>query len=204
MIALNWFRSAAACLREYPDAAELFVVSHGQIELSDWVAAAHGEITEAEGRVEGIAIWTFALSRRADLYAGFLGLPVGEIYRIVMSSSQQELRGHMIQKWLACNARLELRVAKTHAKIARVWNGERKVLVHGSGNAAGGARTIEQWQVSRDPHPGVWELLEELEAGLPAVGCEHRVAVAASGLGQSEAKRQFAARVGLRPLKVKK
>ena len=203
MIALDWYRSAPACLAEHPDAQELFVVSHGQIELSDWVAAAHAELS-AGGDVEGIAIWTFALSRRADLYQGFLSLPVTGVYRVVMSSSQQELRGHMVKKWLACNARLELRVAKTHAKIARVWGAGRRILVHGSGNASGGARTIEQWQVSRDPHPGVWELLEELEAGLPEVGCEHRVAVAASGLGQSEAKRQFATRLGLRALKVKK
>lgn len=202
MIALDWYRSAPACLAEYPDAAELFVVSHGQVELADWVAAAHAELSG--GDVEGIAIWTFALSRRADLYQGFLSLPVTGVYRVVMSSSQQELRRHMVTRWLACNPRLELRVAKTNAKIARVWGAGRRILVHGSGNAAGGARTIEQWQVSRRPDAGVWELLERLELGLPEVGCEHRVAVAASGLGQSEAKRQFAKKVALRPLKVKK
>ena len=200
MIALDWYRSAEACLEEHHGEDDLFIVSHGQIDLADWVVAAHREF----GRAAGISVWTFALSRNADLYRGFLSLEVGDVFRVVMSSSQQELRGHMVARWLECNPKLELRIAKTHAKIARVWLGDWRFLVHGSGNASGGARTIEQWQISRDPDPEVWRMLEELELSLPEVGVPHRVAVAASGLGLSEAKRQFAKKTDLKSLEVRK
>ena len=174
-------------------------MTHGQVELPDLVLALAKNIPA----LEGVSVWTYSLARTPKDGAGFLALPA-ETMRVILNYGQQEHRKKSLGLWLELCPHLDIRVTRTHAKIARVWGGGKKYLVHGSGNASKTTQLVEQWHLLLAGNEEFWAVLESAEAELPAWGCTGREAHAASGVGRTAVRRAVAKKLGLKSLVLEK
>ena len=156
------FASAAECIGPVEPGMALFAVTRGQFSMLDAVRHVIDQVGACE-----VSVWTWAIADyEVEVFTAFLrdGRITGGT--LVIDRSAEHRNAALIQEWRDRFGADRVRVCNTHAKIARVWTGERKVLLRGSMNLNFNPR-FEQLDVTADGPD--FDLVAEIEAELPVL-----------------------------------
>ena len=108
----------------------LFLLTRGQFSMLDMVRHVLDDVGPAS-----VSIWTWAIADyEAEAMGGFLadGRITGA--RLIVDRSAEQRNEAIIVEWRARFGTEAVRVCKNHAKIARVWTADLRVLLRGSMN----------------------------------------------------------------------
>jgi len=130
-------------------------------------------------------VWTWAIADyEVEAMEGLMARDAITSGRLVVDRSAEQRSAATIARWRSRFGVESVRVCKNHAKIARVWNADRRVLLRGSMNLNFNPR-FEQADITEGGED--FELVTALEDSLPVlpVLCSNAEAEAASGLGRA-------------------
>ena len=185
--AVESFRSAADALGPLPPGDSVFCLTRGQFSMIDAVLHALDVLGPSH-----VSLWTWTIadyevqaftSLRADarILSG----------RLIIDSGARAKNTPLLAAWRSSFGGESIRYVLTHAKIARVSNATRRVLLRGSMNLNHNPR-FEQLDVTCDGPD--FDLVERVESELPVLPDDHsgRDAYAASRVAESFAPEQLA------------
>ena len=171
------FGNAAAAIGTITPGLGLFLVTRGQFSMLDMVQHVLREIGPAE-----CSVWTWAIADyEVEAMAALMGHAAITGARLVVDRSAEQRSAATIQAWRDRFGVEAVRVCKNHAKIARVWNADFRVLLRGSMNLNFNPR-FEQADITEGGED--FTLVELIEAELPVLPplCSNAAADTASGL----------------------
>lgn len=173
--AVESFASAADCIGPVEPGMALFAITRGQFSMLDAVQHVLSQVGRAE-----VSIWTWAIAEyEVEVFTAFLrdGRITGGT--LVIDRSAEQRNAALIQEWRERFGADRVRVCTTHAKIARVWTGDRRVLLRGSMNLNFNPR-FEQLDITEGGPD--FDLVSEIEGELPVLRpmCEYAEAERAS------------------------
>jgi hypothetical protein len=174
------FGNAASAIGPIEHGMHCFLVTRGQFSMLDMVKHVVSELGPSE-----VSIWTWAIADyEVEAMAGLMGMASITGARLIVDRSAEQRSSPTIQSWRDRFGVEAVRVCKNHAKIARVWNGERRVLLRGSMNLNFNPR-FEQADITEGGAD--FDLVTQLEDELPVLParCANAEADAASGLGRA-------------------
>jgi hypothetical protein len=178
--ALEAFGSAAAAIGPIDPGMALFLVTRGQFSMLDMVQHVLKELGPSQ-----VSIWTWAIADyEVEAMSALMGSADILGARLVVDRSAEQRSAATIHAWRDRFGRESVRVCKNHAKIARVWNGERSVLLRGSMNLNFNPR-FEQADITEGGED--FTLVEQIENELPVLQalCANAEADTATGLGRA-------------------
>lgn len=179
--------NAAAAIGPIDPGLRLFLVTRGQFSMLDMVQHVIGQIGPSE-----VSIWTWAIADyEVQAMCGLMANKAITAARLIVDRSAEERSAETIEAWRVRFGREAVRVCKNHAKIARVWNGSRRVLLRGSMNLNFNPR-FEQADITEGGED--FELVEALENELPVLRprCTNAEATDASGLSRAYEQKTLA------------
>jgi hypothetical protein len=188
--AVEAFGNAAEAIGPIDPGLRLFLVTRGQFSMLDMVLHVLAELGPA-----AVSVWTWAIADyEVEAMEGLMGREAITAGRLIVDRSAEQRSATTIERWRSRFGAESVRVCKNHAKIARVWTAERRVLLRGSMNLNFNPR-FEQADITEGGED--FELIEGMEAALPVLPalCSNAEAEAASGLGrafEAETMRMFA------------
>ena len=169
--------TAAAAIGPIERGTSVFLLTRGQFSMLDMVVHVLNELGPS-----AVSVWTWAIADyEVEAMYGFMGSKLITSARLVVDRSAETNRTRAIEDWRRKFGGASVRVCKNHAKIARVWNAERRVLLRGSMNLNFNPR-FEQADITEGGED--FDLVESIEDALPVlpVNCSNEAADAASGL----------------------
>lgn len=178
--ALEAFAGAAAAIGPIVPGMELFLLTRGQFSMLDMVQHILTELGPAS-----VSVWTWAIADyEVEAMAALMASAAILEARLIVDRSAEQRSAATIAAWRARFGVSSVRVCKNHAKIARVWTAERRVLLRGSMNLNFNPR-FEQADISEGGP--AFELVAGVEAELPVLAplCANHEADSASGLGKA-------------------
>src|SRR5262249_14428520 len=132
-----------------------------------------------------MSVWTWTIADyEVEAMAGLMARQEITSGRLVIDASADRRNGVIIEQWRQRFAADALRICKNHAKIARVWNENFRLLLRGSMNLNFNPR-FEQLDVTEGGHD--FELVERIESELPVLGRKYSNAQAEAASGVSKA-----------------
>ncbi len=146
-----------------------------------------------------VAIWTWAIADyEVEAMGGLLASTAITSARLIVDRSAEQRSAPTIQAWRDRFGVEAVRVCKNHAKIARVWTADRRVLLRGSMNLNFNPR-FEQADITEGGED--FELVARIEESLPVLRpmASNAEADAASGLGLAHEQGTLAMFGGVRP-----
>lgn len=188
--AVEAFGSAAEAIGPIDPGLRLFLVTRGQFSMLDMVLHVLAELGPAS-----VSVWTWAIADyEVEAMEGLMAREAITAGRLIVDRSAEQRSASTIARWRSRFGAESVRVCKNHAKIARVWTAERRVLLRGSMNLNFNPR-FEQADLTEGGDD--FTLIEGMEAELPVLPalCSNAEAEAASGLGrafEAETLRMFA------------
>lgn len=174
------FGSAASAIGPIDPGMSLFLVTRGQFSMLDMIHHVLREIGPAQ-----VSVWTWAIADyEVEAMSGLMAQSAISGGTLVVDRSAEQRSPGTVADWRRRFGAEAVRVCKNHAKIARVWNGERRVLLRGSMNLNFNPR-FEQADITEGGPD--FDLVERLEAELPVLAplCANAEASAASKLGSA-------------------
>lgn len=195
--AIESFRNAAETIGPIEKGMSLFAVTRGQFSMIDMILHALDRIGPAE-----VSVWTWVIAEyEVDSLHGLLMRRELESARLVIDVTAARptmKRQPIIEDWRHRFGRDSIRICKNHAKIARVWNRDFRVLIRGSMNLNFNPR-FEQLDVTEGGPD--FDLVEQIEEDLPVLPstCSNAEADAASRLGQAFEASQLEMFSGIKP-----
>jgi len=174
------FGSAAAAIGPIVPGLSLFVVMRGQFSMLDMVQHVIAEIGPAE-----VSVWTWAIADyEVEAMSALMSTAAIVGARLVVDRSAEQRSAKTIADWRQRFGVAAVRVCKNHAKIARVWTADRRVLLRGSMNLNFNPR-FEQADLTEGGAD--FDLVARIEDELPVLRpmCSNAEAEAASGLSRS-------------------
>ena len=178
--ALEALGSAAAAIGTIDPGLRLFLVTRGQFSMLDMILHVLEELGPSE-----VSIWTWAIADyEVEAMQGLMARKAITGGRLIVDRSAEERSAPTIEAWRSRFGREAVRVCKNHAKIARVWNGSRRVLLRGSMNLNFNPR-FEQADITEGGAD--FDLVAELEDELPVLRprCTNAEATEATGLSRA-------------------
>lgn len=172
--------TAAAAIGPITPGLSLFLVTRGQFSMLDIVQHVVCELGRAE-----VAVWTWAIADyEVEAMAGLMANDAIVAARLIVDRSAEQRSAATIAAWRQRFGVATVRVCKNHAKIARVWTPDRRVLIRGSMNLNFNPR-FEQADVTEGGED--FDLVARLEDELPILRpmCSNTEADTASGLGKA-------------------
>lgn len=186
--AVESWTSAAEALGPITSGMATFVLSRGQWSMLDAIRHVLDQLGPAS-----VSVWTWAVAAY-EVEAMSRLLADGRLRsgRLIVDRSSEQRSVSTIDAWRARFGADSVRVAKTHAKIGRVWTAEHRVLLRGSCNLNHNPR-FEQLDLSEGGP--AFALVGDVEDALPVLPrlCGHAEAAAASGLSKAWSLGQLAA-----------
>lgn len=186
--------SAAAAIGPIDPDMRLFLVTRGQFSMLDMIK----HVIESVGPAS-VSVWTWAIADyEVEAMAGLIASDAITSARLIVDRSAEQRSTATIAAWRDRFGVEAVRVCKNHAKIARVWTADRRVLLRGSMNLNFNPR-FEQADITEGGAD--FDLVEALEAELPVLPamCANLEADAASGLGRAFESAQLRMFDGVRP-----
>jgi hypothetical protein len=190
---MDAFGSAAATIGAIEPGMRLFLVTRGQFSMLDMVQHVLREIGPSQ-----VSIWTWAIADyEVEAMSALIETAAITGARLIVDRSAEQRSAATIEAWRRRFGVEAVRVCKNHAKIARVWNGERSVLLRGSMNLNFNPR-FEQADITEGGED--FALVARLEDELPILpaGCTNADADTASGLGTAYERSTLAMFHGLK------
>ncbi len=157
------FENAATCIGPITHGMSLFTVTRGQFSMIDAIYHCLKQIGLAE-----VSLWTWTVAtRHAEVMAGFLAQ--NEITRasLICDQSLDERDPVLVENWRKRFGDDTIKICKNHAKMARIWNRDFRLLLRGSMNLNVNPR-FEQLDITEGGED--FNLIERLEAELPELG----------------------------------
>ena len=159
--AVESFASAAECIGPVEPGMALFAVTRGQFSMLDAVQHVITEVGPCS-----IALWVWAVASSTDVFEALMAnKAILSASMVVDTSRAKEVQNEeIVASWLSCYGPGSVRLVRSHAKIARVWTAERKVLIRSSGNFSTDPR-FEQIDITEGGED--FDLVARMEASLP-------------------------------------
>jgi len=192
--AVEAHRSAAEAIGPITPGLAVFLMTRGQFSMLDMILHVLDQIGPA-----AVSVWTWAVADyEVQALAGLMGRRSLTAGRLIVDRSAEVRLVATIDAWRARFGVESVRVCRNHAKIARVWNDHRRVVIRGSMNLNLNPR-FEQADVTEGD--AAFDLVAEIEDALPALPrlCSHHAAAAASQLGQFAQSDDLAMFDGVKP-----
>jgi hypothetical protein len=174
------FGSAAAAIGPIEAGMHLFLITRGQFSMLDMVQHVLAELGPSQ-----VSVWTWAIADyEVEAMEGLMASAAITGARLIVDRSAEQRSAGTIDAWRQRFGDYSVRVCKNHAKIARVWNGERSVLLRGSMNLNYNPR-FEQADITEGGED--FALVTAIEDELPVLPamCANAEADTASGLGKA-------------------
>ena len=171
------FAGAAAAIGPIDPGMALFLITRGQFSMLDMVQHCLAELGPAE-----VSVWTWAIADyEVEAMTALMESSAILGARLIVDRSAEQRSAATIDAWRARFGASSVRVCKNHAKIARVWTADRRVLVRGSMNLNWNPR-FEQADISEGGEP--FDLVARLEDELPVLPalCSNADAESATGV----------------------
>jgi len=122
--------SAADCIGPITHGMSLFAITRGQFSMIDSVQHAQSQLGRAS-----ISIWTWAIADyEVEVFTALMLDNRIDGADLIVDQSAERRNGALIDQWRATFGLQSVRVCKNHAKIARVYNDDFRVLLRGSMN----------------------------------------------------------------------
>ena len=178
--AVESFRSAGEAIGPLTPGMGVFAVTRGQWSMIDAL-----QYVLAQTRPAAISLWTWTIADYEVAAVGGL-LECGEITgaTLLIDYSLGRRRPPMLDEWRERFGAESIKVVRCHAKIARVWNDEWRLLLRGSMNLNYNPR-FEQFDLTEGGED--FDLVSRIEAGVPVLprDYDHQQVAQATGLGQA-------------------
>ncbi len=158
----------------------VFAITRGQFSMIDVVQYLVRSIEDAD-----ISVWTWTIADyEIEAVGGLTANGRIRSARLIVDYSASQRNRVLLAEWRERFGAESVRVCRTHAKIARVWNDSWRFLARGSMNLNWNPR-FEQVDVTEGGAD--FDLVERIEAEMPIVGAEPSAAEAAraSRLGRA-------------------
>jgi hypothetical protein len=178
--AVEAFAGAKAAIGPIEPGMSLFLITRGQFSMLDMIQHCLSELGPSS-----VSIWTWATSVYDE---GSVSALIQDrrivAARLVIDKSQEARNPRVMALWRDVFGADGIRLCMNHAKIARVWNAERRVLIRGSMNLNLNPR-FEQADISEGGP--AFELVARLEDELPILPafCSNTDAESATGVNKS-------------------
>jgi hypothetical protein len=174
------FQCAAECIGPIEHEMSLFSITRGQFSMLDAVLHCLKEIGPAN-----VTIWTWTIADyEVEAMEGLMARNELTSGRLIIDASADRRNGVMIEKWRQRFGDDAVRICKNHAKIARLWNDDFRLLLRGSMNLNFNPR-FEQLDVTEGGED--FDLVDRIENELPVLGRKWSNAQAESATGVSKA-----------------
>lgn len=186
--------SAAAAIGPLAADTAVFLLTRGQFSMLDMVIHCLNELGPA-----ALSVWTWAIADyEVEAMGGLLGDRRLTAARLILDRSAEFRNTAVVDQWRDRFGVASVRVCKNHAKIARVWTADRRVLLRGSMNLNFNPR-FEQADVTVNGED--FDLVAALEDTLPVLPrrCSNLEAEAASGVSRAFEMGELEAFRGLKP-----
>jgi hypothetical protein len=159
---LESFRSAAEAIGPLSPEMSLFAVTRGQWSMIDAILYCLGELGPAE-----VSVWTWTIADyEIEAMGGLMARSEITAATLVIDQSADRRNAPTIDKWRDRFGAESVRICKNHAKIARVWNRDLRLLLRGSMNLNFNPR-FEQFDLTANGED--FELVRRLEQELPVL-----------------------------------
>jgi hypothetical protein len=192
--AVEAFGHAAEAIGPIEAGLSLFLLTRGQFSMLDMVQHVISQVGPAS-----VSVWTWAIADyEVEAMAALMASSTIVSARLVVDRSAEQRSAPTIAAWRARFGVDQVRVCKNHAKIARVWTSERRVLLRGSMNLNFNPR-FEQADITEGGAD--FDLVEQIEDALPVlpVLASNTEADTASGLGRAFEQSTLAMFSGVKP-----
>jgi hypothetical protein len=180
--AIETFGSAAEAIGPITADTNLFLVTRGQFSMIDMIRHVLADVGPA-----AVSLWTWAIADyEVEVLGGLMADRNVTAARLVLDRSAEHRNAPTV------------RVCKNHAKIARVWTADLRVLIRGSMNLNFNPR-FEQADLTVNGDD--FDLVARIEDALPILPplCENSAAEDASGLSRAFEFSEIAAFAGVKP-----
>lgn len=156
------FRSAAEAIGHLSPEMSLFAVTRGQWSMIDAILYCLSELGPAE-----VSVWTWTIADyEIEAMGGLMARSEITAGTLVIDQSADRRNAAAIDKWRDRFGPESVRICKNHAKIARVWNRNLRLLLRGSMNLNFNPR-FEQFDLTEGGQD--FELVQRLELELPVL-----------------------------------
>ena len=156
------FKSAAEAIGPIEKEMSLFALTRGQFSMIDMIFHVLQEIGTAN-----VSIWTWAIADyECEAMAGLMARQEIISARLVIDQSADRRNATIIEQWRQRFGDEQVRICKNHAKIARVWNADFRLLLRGSMNLNFNPR-FEQADITEGGAD--FDLVERIESELPVL-----------------------------------
>ena len=154
--------SAAECIGKIENGISLFAITRGQFSMID--AIQHSLVEIGGGH---ISVWTWAIADyEVEVFTALMLDARIKTAQLVIDMSAERRNSDLIAQWRSRFGPKSVRVCKNHAKIARVWNDDFRVLLRGSMNLNFNPR-FEQFDLTEGGAD--FDLVEQIENEMPII-----------------------------------
>jgi hypothetical protein len=160
LTALESFTTARDTIGAIHKDMRLFSITRGQFSMIDAILAVLDQIGNAN-----ISIWTWTVADYEVQCIERLLIDKRLINAtLIIDNGAQKKNGEIIKKWINNHGHNSVRWVKNHAKIARIWNDEYKILLRGSFNLNFNPR-FENFDISEGCKG--FDMVQDIEKDLP-------------------------------------
>jgi len=160
--AVESFTSAEETIGQIEPNMALFAITRGQFSMLDAIRT----VLKQTGK-SYVSIWTWAIADyEVECFEAFMADREISGALLVIDHAAENRNAALIQQWRDRFGADSARVCKNHAKIARVWNDDWRVLLRGSMNLNFNPR-FEQFDITEGGPD--YDLVEEIENALPVL-----------------------------------
>jgi len=178
--AVNARTTARDCIGPVVPGMSVFAITRGQISMIDVV----GHLIDQVERPT-VSVWTWCIADyEVESFERLLHDDRIAGGRLIVDRSAEQRNVSLLDRWRDKFGAESVRVCMNHAKIARVWNADLRVLARGSMNLNFNPR-FEQFDVSEGD--AAFDLVEEVEQEIPILPrlCARREAEDATGVHEA-------------------
>lgn len=124
------FASAKECIGPLERGMSLFAITRGQFSMIDVINDLIWKMGSAD-----VSVWTWAIAEyEVEVFTALMDRQEIRSGRLVIDYSAEHRNAGLIQQWRDRFGDDSVRIVRSHAKIARVWNDDYRFLARGSMN----------------------------------------------------------------------
>lgn len=154
--AVESFSNAQDCIGPLEPGMSLFAVTRGQFSMIDVINDLLWKMGTAH-----VSVWTWAIAEyEVEVFTALMDRGEIQSGRLVLDYSAEHRNAGLIDQWRERFGEDSVRIVRSHAKIARVWNDDYRFLARGSMNLNYNPR-FEQFDLTEGGED--FDLVESIE-----------------------------------------